>query len=55
MKQEHRFRALEKRMPRRIYANKTDEITGGTESYAVWSFIVSTFHQILLWLTNQGR
>jgi hypothetical protein len=48
LREEHRLRVLENRMPRRIFGPKRDEVMDSGENCTVGSFIVFTHHQIFL-------
>jgi hypothetical protein len=54
LREEHRLRVFEKRVLRRIFGPKRDEEDNG-ESCILESFIICTYHQILLGRSNQGE
>jgi hypothetical protein len=55
LREEHRLRVFEKRMLRRIFGPKWDEVMGECRSCIMGSFIICTHHPILLGKSNQGE
>jgi hypothetical protein len=55
LREEHRLRVFENRVLRRIFGPKRDDVTGEGENCTEGSFIICTYHQILLGRSNQGE
>jgi hypothetical protein len=55
LREEHRLRVFEKKVLRRIFAPKRDEVTGEWKSFTVRNLIICTHPQISLGRSNQGE
>jgi len=52
LREEHRSRVFEKRVLRRIFGRKRDEVTGSGENYIMRSSMICTPHNILFGWSN---
>jgi hypothetical protein len=46
LREEHRLRVFENRVPRRIFGPKRDEVTGEKENCIMRSFVICTLRQV---------
>jgi hypothetical protein len=53
LREEHRLRVLEKRVLRRIFGPKRDEVTGEWKCCTMGNFMICTHHPILLGKSDQ--
>jgi hypothetical protein len=54
LREEHRQRVFENRVPRRIFGPKRDEVTGGCRNCVMRSFMICTLRQVFLEYSSRG-